>query len=310
MVLPVRRRYVATAIVFFSLFATSAWGVDGVIEINQARALAGGVTTGDAAAFPVSINESGSYRLTGSLTPTGADTNVIEINASAVVLDLNGFSILGGTTCTATLFPPNVTTCTAAGSAVIGITGTTLGSVEIKNGSITGMKGALIDLDTATNVQLRDLVGGFSADSTACIRVGVATEIINTRIGFCQGAVIEADSFAKITDSRAGASNGVGFIAGIGSVVRGGQASLNATDGLTCVSGCVLEGNAVTANGSDGIEASTSALTGNAASLNTGYGLNLTGGTYGGNALEGNTTGAVTGTGVSQGTNVCAGAGC
>lgn len=36
--------------------AGSAWAVDGVIDINQARALAGGVTPGDTAGFPVTIS--------------------------------------------------------------------------------------------------------------------------------------------------------------------------------------------------------------------------------------------------------------
>ena len=47
--------------------AQRAFAVDGVIEINQARALAGGVL-GDAIrdppGFPVTIDRSGSYRLT------------------------------------------------------------------------------------------------------------------------------------------------------------------------------------------------------------------------------------------------------
>ena len=44
---------------------------DGVIEINQARALQGGVTEGDTPGFPVTISQSGSYRLTGNLTVPG-----------------------------------------------------------------------------------------------------------------------------------------------------------------------------------------------------------------------------------------------
>jgi hypothetical protein len=34
--------------------------VDGVIEINQSRALAGGITAGDAAGYPVRLNTPGS----------------------------------------------------------------------------------------------------------------------------------------------------------------------------------------------------------------------------------------------------------
>ena len=48
--------------------ATPALAVDGVIEINQARAMAGGITAGDNPGFPVNLTESGSYRLTSDLT--------------------------------------------------------------------------------------------------------------------------------------------------------------------------------------------------------------------------------------------------
>ena len=46
-------------------WSSVAWAVDGVIEINQHRALAGGVTAGDTAGFPVTLSQRGSYRLTG-----------------------------------------------------------------------------------------------------------------------------------------------------------------------------------------------------------------------------------------------------
>src|SRR5438046_162421 len=50
---------------FVVAFAGASYASDGVVEINQARALAGGVTRGDAPGFPVTISQPGSYRLTG-----------------------------------------------------------------------------------------------------------------------------------------------------------------------------------------------------------------------------------------------------
>ena len=67
-----RRSYLALMLTLG--LAHSAAAVDGVIEINQAKALAGGVTTTDAAGFPVTLDASGSYRLTGDLTLASADT--------------------------------------------------------------------------------------------------------------------------------------------------------------------------------------------------------------------------------------------
>jgi hypothetical protein len=75
-------------------FATSALAVDGVVLIDQARALAGNVTPGDAPGFPVTISASGGYRLSGNLI-VPASTNGIEIGSDNVTLDLNGFRIAG-----------------------------------------------------------------------------------------------------------------------------------------------------------------------------------------------------------------------
>lgn len=72
-----------------------ALAVDGVIEINQARANAGGVTPGDAPGFPVTISVSGSYRLTSNLNVSDANTDGIRITAETVTIDLNGFAIIG-----------------------------------------------------------------------------------------------------------------------------------------------------------------------------------------------------------------------
>jgi parallel beta-helix repeat protein len=69
-------------------FAASVGAVDGIIEINQAKVLAAGP-------FPYTIGASGSYRLTGNLTaPAGKDA--IDVTASNVTIDLNGFTIFGG----------------------------------------------------------------------------------------------------------------------------------------------------------------------------------------------------------------------
>ena len=50
--------------------APAAHAVDGVVLIDQSRALAGNVTPGDTAGFPITISQPGSYRLDG---PIAAD---------------------------------------------------------------------------------------------------------------------------------------------------------------------------------------------------------------------------------------------
>jgi len=65
-------------------------------QINQAAALAGGVTACDAPGFPVTLCDSGSYALTSNLTVSSGSGIVVEAND--VYLDLNGFTIKGGLT--------------------------------------------------------------------------------------------------------------------------------------------------------------------------------------------------------------------
>lgn len=74
--------------------AAPAAAVDGQITITQADALAGDVTPGDAAGFPVTITQSGSYKLASNLNVT-ADKIGIDANATEVSIDLNGFRIDG-----------------------------------------------------------------------------------------------------------------------------------------------------------------------------------------------------------------------
>ncbi len=66
---------------------------EGVVEINQARLTAGGVTAGDTPGAPVTLSQSGSYRLASDLRSLSRAVSVIEITASRVTLDLNGFSV-------------------------------------------------------------------------------------------------------------------------------------------------------------------------------------------------------------------------
>src|SRR5947207_5818225 len=109
-------RWLAPALLLAGL-SCNMYAVDGVILIDQNRALAGGVTPGDAPGFPVTISVAGSYRLSGNLTVPDANTTAISITAKNVTIDLNGFSIIGPTVCTG--IP--VTSCSPTGSGV-GIT--------------------------------------------------------------------------------------------------------------------------------------------------------------------------------------------
>jgi hypothetical protein len=115
------------------LFAITpdASAIDGVSEINAAVV---------GTAFPYVITQPGSYRLTGNLNPP-AGTDAIDINASNVTLDLNGFSIIG-----------------AGGSGGNGIVGTG-GQVTVRNGTVSGMGGNGISLGSNAIVADVHVVG-------------------------------------------------------------------------------------------------------------------------------------------------------
>jgi len=132
------------------LLASPALAVDGVVEINAARAAAGGVTASDTAGYPVTLDAAGSYRLTGPLSPGGP--GAIEVTASGPVdLDLNGFGIAGPESC---LGGSETILCT--GGAGVGVkVASDVPSVRVHDGAIHGMLNGL-DLDMGTGI-LEDL---------------------------------------------------------------------------------------------------------------------------------------------------------
>jgi hypothetical protein len=150
-------RYLLTAaLAAFALVPLTAAAVDGVILIDQNKALAGSVTPGDAPGFPVTITRPGSYRLSGNLT-LPASANGIAITSDGVFLDLNGFTITG------------------LGGATNGITDENVAhsQITVRNGRITGFPSA-VRLQLSDRIVVEDLfadggpaglaivVGGFS----------------------------------------------------------------------------------------------------------------------------------------------------
>jgi hypothetical protein len=113
----------------------------GVILIDQQHALVGGIGPGDASGFPVTITTPGSYKLITNLTVNNLNTSAIEIRANHVTLDLNGFSIIGPNVCPP---PDSGTHCPIGGGR--GIDGIAGPDVTVKNGSVTGVGLAGIEL--------------------------------------------------------------------------------------------------------------------------------------------------------------------
>jgi len=135
----------------FLIASLPAYAVDGVVLIDQARAIAGNITPGDTPGFPVSITRAGSYKLASSLlAPEGV--NGIEISSSNVTLDLNGFTLAGP----AVTFAICPSPCFNPPNGIVTV-GTTLRSVAIKNGMVYGFAGQ-VALGITRQTVLQDLV--------------------------------------------------------------------------------------------------------------------------------------------------------
>ena len=132
-----------TAVVVLSvallLSVPTAWADGGRIEINQASVDAAG-------GFPVTISSPGNYLLTSDLV-VPADTDAFVLDTSGVVMDLNGFTILGPFTC-------NSGACAAGtGSAVRPGASVAFGrDSTLRNGTIRGFGADCVSLSSQVRV--------------------------------------------------------------------------------------------------------------------------------------------------------------
>jgi len=261
------------AVTVLTLWMAAAAAVDGVIEINQARAFVGGVTPTDTPGFPVTIGESGSYRLTGDLKVQDANTTAIVVSASDVTIDFNGFGILGVTVCTQRSDSTVICIPTGSGDGVRALStdASSMENVTVRGGTVRGMGrfGVTLSGNQSRIEYMRALSNGLSG-------LGVNT----------------------VTLSRGGA---VLFSTGIN----------NGTDAIFVGSDGLARGNVAVGNGRNGIRANErSAVLDNTMTRNANTGLNVSSGSgYANNVISNNNGGnanpQVSGTGVQMGGNVC-----
>jgi hypothetical protein len=275
---------------FLILVTTAAFATDGVIEINQAKALAGGVTTGDTAGFPASINTSGSYRLTSNLDVRAisgaANLIILSISADDVTIDFNGFAIIGPVVCSGT--PTNCVGASIGGRGVV-ITGSRM---ALKNGTVQGAGSYGIVAGASTTIS------NMQVESNGNVGVFGADQLI------VENSTVSLNG-----------SNGI-YTTGVGSnfaVIRNNVVSGNAGNGIFVGGSAVVQNNTVGGNSSVGIYAfGPSSIVGNTIIANGSYGISNTGG--GGHALNvlasNNGGAAQINGGVSMGINVCNGAAC
>ncbi len=158
------------------------FAIDGQVLINQSTVIAGG-------GFPYKITQPGSYKLTGNLVVVGP-TNAIEISASNVTLDLNGFMISGpGQVCfsCATTWGVTVTTAQQA--------------VTVRNGTIFGF-GGQINGGLNTRGLVEDLIltqapGATSTASSGFGNYSVVRHIVSDQVVSFNCPLVAVENSAK-----------------------------------------------------------------------------------------------------------------
>jgi hypothetical protein len=178
-----------------------------VIEINQTRAEAGGVTAADLPGFPVTIASPGSYRLTGELAPPG-DTAAIEVLADDVALELGGFALRGVKPCTGT--PPQLACPAGFGR---GITGSASGT-RVSGGVVTGFADGGIQLGDSATVS--DIVS--RRNGRVGISVGERSRIANSQATNNGGVGFSAGAATLVTESSSVGNRDQGAVLGTGSL--------------------------------------------------------------------------------------------
>lgn len=229
----------ASLVAMMALAAAPAFAVDGAILVNQARALAGNVTSGDAPGFPISINAPGYYVLTSNLVVPNQNTTAIQVNANNVTIDLNGFAIQGPNVCVTDGFTV-AQPCTlpsssplATGIGVDAGTGVAFNvlNTRIINGTIDGVGG----IGIFANVNAR--IEGVNISNTGSYGVYTFGGVIRDVLVRACGATGILTSGAVIKDSRSIFNRGAGLQTGNSSVITGNIIATNQSYGM------ILTGN-------------------------------------------------------------------
>jgi len=203
-------------------FTANASAIDGEVLITQAKALAGSVTTGDAAGFPVTLSVPGSYKLASNLFP-GPNQDGIVAASSDITIDLNGFVMSGG--------PAGGTSNSLNGIVDAG------DRLTVKNGTIGAFQIAGISASRRLYLMIENMriINGGAGVTNA---LGVFTSVQNSVVATNRYTGIECGTSCSIEDN---------VISGNGQI------------GIRILSGTVL-GNTIMSNGSDGIVGSNRAV--------------------------------------------------
>ena len=244
----IRALWAAAALLSLLLVSPPARASDGVIEINQAKALAGGVTPGDAPGFPVTLTQEGSYRLTGNLSVAGPSSAIV-ITMWNLSLDLGGFTVSGPNTCTG--YP--TTGCNVVGGEPGIWANGDAHHVRVENGVVRSFNGRGVYLQGASSTaeNLRVLTNG--GDGISMDGAGRVIDCISLA-NYDLGVLIFNDGLVESSEARANRKTGIHLGEG-GRVIQSKSLS-NGGNGLILGSHGSAQGNVLRFNAFDGIYAS------------------------------------------------------
>lgn len=261
------------------LITSASHASDGVIEINQTRALAGGVTASDAPGFPVTLDTSGSYSLTSDLFVSGLDASAIVVQAANVTLDLRGFTIQGGCPTTG---------CALGSGSGLGIDAVAGTGHQIRDGRIQRFAGGGLLIGPRSRVSglLVELNGRDGIEASGQIEIVGTKASRNARFGINAGA--QASLHESITDANA--QGGI-VVSGFSSVGENSTSGNSGGSGIRTGVGCLVWGNASKSNGNHGIdlEGQGGMAIDNSVATNSGFGIFvISGGSVHGNTIHDN----------------------
>lgn len=203
---------------------------EGVVLINEARALAGGVTEGDARGFPVTISQPGSYMLSSNLVvPAGA--RAIVITGFDVTLDLNGFGI----------WPVSAT-------GGFGVDGRQATNVTVVNGTVRGME-AGVSVGPNSRVERVQVLSNMGIG----IAVGPGSTVTGNIAAGNAGVGISAEAGSIVRHNTVLINRSDGIQASAGSLVTGNIARGNGGYGLALEVGVAYTHNVLLGNESGAV---------------------------------------------------------
>jgi parallel beta-helix repeat protein len=229
-----------------------------LLEVEARTPIGPDTTPGDADSL-FRITEPGSYYLTGNVTGVAGKSG-IEIAASGVTIDLNGFTLQGP--------------ATGSGPLLNGITDSfeQFTGVAIINGTINGWSFHGIRMLSSSAVRLADLI---VIQNGSGLDVGLQSVVTRCVAENNAGFGISVGGFS-IVESCSASSNGAnGIEIGGGGIVRACTAGGNGGSGIWTADNAQIVDCISTGNAQHGIKVSTAAMVDRCnASTNTGDGIN------------------------------------